>query len=95
MKGSITITPFARSQLTTAQCMMLVILAMLHWGSKGTQEVSASQRRIAQMLFENGVDIVTARYLMGHADIQTTLRIYAHFTENMKETDFAKAVKIG
>lgn len=29
MKGSITITPFARSQLTTAQCMMLVILAML------------------------------------------------------------------
>ena len=47
------------------------------------------------MLFENGVDIVTARYLMGHADIQTTLRIYAHFTENMKETDFAKAVKIG
>ena len=35
-----------------------VILAMLHWGSKGTQEVSASQRRIAQMLFENGVDAI-------------------------------------
>lgn len=47
------------------------------------------------MLFENGVDLVTVRYLMGHEDFQTTLGIYTHFTETMKKTDFAKASKIG
>lgn len=47
------------------------------------------------MLFENGVDVMTVRYLMGHEDIKTTLEIYAHYTETIKQNDFTKAVKIG
>lgn len=33
-------------------------------------------------LFEMGVDLKTAQYLMGHADIKTTANIYTHFTKS-------------
>jgi integrase len=32
-------------------------------------------------LFEMGVDLKTAQYLLGHADIETTANIYTHFME--------------
>jgi integrase len=32
-------------------------------------------------LFEKGIDLKTAQYLLGHADIKTTANIYTHFTE--------------
>lgn len=32
-------------------------------------------------LFEIGIDLKTAQYLMGHASIKTTANIYTHFTE--------------
>ena len=47
------------------------------------------------MLFENGVDIMSCRYLMGHEDIKTTLEIYAHYTETIKKNDLVKVIKIG
>lgn len=38
------------------------------------------------MMYENGVDVVTAKNQMGHADIQTTLEIYTHLsTDHTKE----------
>lgn len=36
------------------------------------------------MLFEQGVDIMSVQYLMGHESVQTSLQIYAHYTEQIK-----------
>ena len=35
-----------------------VIIAMVHWGSEYDQQIADSQKEIAQLLFENGVNIV-------------------------------------
>ena len=35
----------------------------------------------ATMLYDAGVDIKTAQRYLGHADIQTTLKIYTHLSE--------------
>ena len=38
------------------------------------------------MMYENGVDVLTAKNQMGHADIKTTLEIYTHLsTDHAKE----------
>ena len=42
------------------------------------------------MLFEAGVDAVTAKEQMGHADIQTTLSIYTHLSSKHKDTQSDK-----
>lgn len=47
------------------------------------------------MLFEAGVDVMTAKRLMGHEDIQTTMRIYAHYTASMAESNADKVASIG
>lgn len=39
----------------------------------------------ATMLFDAGVDVKTAQYLLGHADIGVTLSIYTHLS-NLKQT---------
>jgi integrase len=39
----------------------------------------------ASIMIANGVDAVTVSAILGHADTQTTLRIYAHFFEEAKE----------
>lgn len=38
----------------------------------------------ATILFEAGVDVLTAQHLIGHADPSTTLRIYTHLSEQQK-----------
>ena len=35
----------------------------------------------ATILYEAGVDVLTAQRLLGHADVETTLRIYTHLTK--------------
>lgn len=40
----------------------------------------------ATKLAENGVDMKTAQYLLGHADIKMTAQIYTHVTNKMLET---------
>jgi len=42
------------------------------------------------MLYEAGVDVVTAQHLMGHSDIKTTLGIYTHLSQEKAERDISK-----
>ena len=69
MKGSITITPFARSQLTTAQCMMLVILAMLPGAGYGLYSYGAHALVLilvsaaSAVVYEAAFELLTGRKL--------------------------------
>ncbi len=47
------------------------------------------------MLFEKQVDLLTAKELMGHEDVETTLKIYTHYTESLKKKSENKILKIG
>lgn len=38
----------------------------------------------ATFLFESGVDVKTAAYLLGHSDVSVTMRIYTHLSEQKK-----------
>lgn len=42
------------------------------------------------LLFEAGVDVVTAKELMGHTDIKTTLEIYTHLSAEKAQKDIDK-----
>lgn len=42
------------------------------------------------MLYESGIDAVTAKNLMGHKDISTTLGIYTHLSREKAQTDIEK-----
>lgn len=44
----------------------------------------------ATILFEAGVDVLTAQHLLGHADPETTLKIYTHLENEQKSRSFAK-----
>lgn len=69
MKGSITITPFARSHLTTAECMMLVILAMLPGAGYGLYSYGAHALVLilisvaSAVLYEAVFELLTGRKL--------------------------------
>lgn len=47
------------------------------------------------MLFEQGVDILTAQHLMGHDDSKTTMQIYAHYTDTLKAKNQVAILQIG
>ena len=47
------------------------------------------------MLFEAEVDLPTVQRLMGHDSMQTTVDVYAHYTEKMKVSGTKKAAKLG
>lgn len=38
----------------------------------------------ATMLYDAGVDALTAQYLLGHSDLSTTMGIYTHLSETRK-----------
>lgn len=42
------------------------------------------------MLYDAGVDVMTAKYLMGHEKIETTLNIYTHLSENKEKKGIEK-----
>ena len=42
------------------------------------------------IMYEAGIDAVTAKEQMGHSDIQTTLSIYTHLSKQKKENDIKK-----
>lgn len=42
------------------------------------------------MMYENGVDVVTAKSQMGHADIKTTLEIYTHLSNDHAKEQMKK-----
>lgn len=45
------------------------------------------------MMYENGVDVVTAKNQMGHADIKTTLEIYTHLSSDHAKEQMQKMNK--
>jgi len=63
---------------------------------EGTDITAHSLRHnYCTMLFEADVDVMTAKRLMGHSDIQTTMRIYAHYTASMEQANASKVASIG
>jgi len=44
------------------------------------------------MLYDAGVDVKTAQYLMGHATLEVTLKIYTHLSEKKKERSYDKLI---
>ncbi len=50
-----------------------IIIAMVHWGSENSREVSASQKRVAKLLYENGADAIigTHAHLVGEIETST------------------------
>lgn len=44
----------------------------------------------ASMLYQSGVDVLTAKELLGHADIKTTLNIYTHLDSVYKKKTISK-----
>ncbi len=40
----------------------------------------------ATILYDAGIDIKTAQYLLGHANIQTTMDIYTHLSQSRQDT---------
>ena len=47
------------------------------------------------MPFKQGVDIFTAKELMGRDDINTTLSVFTHYTQSIQKKNKSKALKIG
>lgn len=45
------------------------------------------------MLYDAGVDVKTAQYLMGHATLEVTLKIYTHLSERKKEHAYDKLIE--
>lgn len=43
----------------------------------------------ATMLYDAGVDVLTAQRLLGHADVQTTMKIYTHLSKQKEESSIA------
>lgn len=44
----------------------------------------------ASILYEAGVDVLTAKEFLGHADVQTTLNIYTHLDKGQKKKETLK-----
>lgn len=44
------------------------------------------------MLFDAGVDVKTAQYLMGHASVEVTMRIYNHLSDTRRTNSIEKLV---
>lgn len=43
----------------------------------------------ATMLYDAGVDVKSAQRFLGHADLQTTLKIYTHLSEQKEQQSVA------
>ncbi len=44
----------------------------------------------ATLLYDAGVDVITAKYLLGHSDVKTTLQIYTDLSNKNKEKNIDK-----
>jgi integrase len=43
----------------------------------------------ATMLYDAGVDVLTVQRLLGHADVQATMRIYTHLSKQKEQQSIA------
>ena len=49
-----------------------------------TKGLHSLRHTFATMLFDAGVDVKTAAYLMGHSDIRVTMDIYTHLSQERR-----------
>ena len=47
----------------------------------------------ATMLYISGTELLDMKYLLGHSDIKTTLQIYTHIQNSLREVDISKYEK--
>lgn len=50
-------------------------------GVKITKTIHCLRHTYCTLLYESGIDVLTAKEFMGHSDIQTTMAIYTHFRQ--------------
>ena len=50
-----------------------LMIALVHWGSEYSREISSSQKKVAQLLYENGADVIlgTHSHMVGQVEAQT------------------------
>ena len=50
-----------------------LMIALVHWGSEYSREISTSQKKVAQLLYENGADVIlgTHSHMVGQVEDQT------------------------
>ena len=64
-------------------------------GAESDITIHCLRHNYCTMLFEQGVDPMTVKNFTGHEDIETTLKIYTHYTESLQKKGTKKALKIG
>lgn len=69
-----------KSKYTPKEKPMLIPNISAHW----------LRHTYATMLYHAGVDVLTAKELMGHADIKTTMAIYTHLDSEHKKQNISK-----
>lgn len=57
---------------------------------KPTLTAHALRHGYATMLFEAGVDVFTAKNLLGHTDVKTTMAIYTHLRDRKQQSSLEK-----
>lgn len=50
-----------------------IIIALVHWGSENSREISSSQKRVAELLYQNGADAIigTHSHMIGQIETKT------------------------
>lgn len=58
------------------------------WNPLPKTDMYSLRHSFCSMLYDAGVDVKTAQYLMGHSDLEVTLKIYTHLSEKKKQHSF-------
>lgn len=75
--------PFRRDSVSTAFGQLIRHLELPHLRFHDLRHTYAT------MLYDAGVDVLTAQRLLGHADVQTTMRIYTHLSKQKEQQSIA------
>lgn len=59
-----------------------------NWKPLPKLDMYSLRHSYCSMLYDAGVDVKTAQYLMGHSDLEVTLKIYTHLSEQKKQHSY-------